>query len=517
MADLLVWGDLVLASAQAPPRFRAAVLIRAGSVAAIGDRDTLRREHPGIPEAGGDGMLVLPGLINAHHHGMGISSVQLGFPDPGPPEPGLHDTAFESWMATMLALDAVDPYLNTLYKNVLQIESGITSHLHMHFPSGTGDGAPEQAYAAELQETLRAHRDAGQRVTLAPHWSDRSRLAYDGDEAFIAALPADLQARARRAAGARMPVEAYLATVGDLVRGLADDPLLSAQFSIMAPQWASDELVFAVGSAAADADAGIHLHALESRLQRAWGDGFANAGELQRLADAQVLTDRSALAHGVWLRDSDIELLASTGTTVVHNCASNLRLAAGVAPLRRLVASGVGVALGLDDMGVADDDDMFAEVRLAHVLQRVRGEAEHPRLRATDMFGLMWDGGARAVGAATQIGRLEPGLRGDVAVLDLRALSAPFAVDDVDVWELLLARGKAVHVDSVIVEGRVLMQGRKLQHLDRDALAREVAAAAAFSVARRSPGEHAWIEQIGRRIAEHYQAPVWQAGRLPSA
>ena len=283
-------------------------------------------------------MLVLPGLINAHHHGMGISSVQLGFPDPGPPEPGLHDTAFESWMATMLALDAVDPYLNTLYKNVLQIESGITSHLHMHFPSGTGDGAPEQAYAAELQETLRAHRDAGQRVTLAPHWSDRSRLAYDGDEAFISALPADLQARARRAAGARMPVEAYLATVGDLVRGLADDPLLSAQFSIMAPQWASDELVFAVGSAAADADAGIHLHALESRLQRAWGDGFANAGELQRLADAQVLTDRSALAHGVWLRDSDIELLASSGTTVVHNCASNLRLAAGVAPLRQLVA-----------------------------------------------------------------------------------------------------------------------------------------------------------------------------------
>ena len=69
----------------------------------------------------------------------------------------------------------------------------------------------------------------------------------------------------------------------------------------------------------------------------------------------------------------------------------------------------------------------------------------------------------------------------------------------------------------MIVEGRVLMQGRKLQHLDRDALAREVAAAAASSVARRSPGEHAWIEQIGRRIAEHYQAPVWQAGRLPSA
>jgi len=512
MADLLVCGDIVLTSAQAPPLLRAAVLIRDGAVAAVGDRDALRRVHPGVEEAGGDGMLVLPGLINAHHHGMGISSVQLGFPDPAPPEHGLRDTAFESWMATMLALDAVDPYLNALYKDVLLIESGVTSHLHMHFPSGGGDGPPEEAYAAELQATLRAHRDAGQRVALAPHWSDRSRLAYDGDEAFIANLPPELQPRARRAAGARMPAQAYLEIVGDLVRDLAGDRLLSAQFSIMAPQWASDELVRAVGSAAAETGSGIHLHALESRLQRAWGDGFAKGGELQRLVDAQVLTDRSALAHGVWLRDSDIELLARSGTTVVHNCASNLRLAAGIAPLRHLVASGVGVALGLDDMGIADDDDMLAEVRLAHVLQRVRGAAEHPRLRAAEVFGLMWDGGARVVGAATGIGRLETGRRGDVAVLELQALSAPFAVDDVDVWELLLSRGRAAHVDTVIVEGRVLMQGRRLLHLDRGALAREVAEAAKVAVARRNPEESAWIEQVGRRIAEHYQAPAWHAG-----
>jgi 5-methylthioadenosine/S-adenosylhomocysteine deaminase len=116
------------------------------------------------------------------------------------------------------------------------------------------------------------------------------------------------------------------------------------------------------------------------------------------------------------------------------------------------------------------------------------------------------------VGAATQIGRLEPGRRGDVAVLDLQALSAPFAVDDVDVWELLLSRAKAAHVDTVIVEGRLLMQGRRLLHLDRAALGQEVAAAAASAVARRRLEESAWIEQVGRRIAEHYQAPVWHAG-----
>ncbi len=509
MADLLIHGDVLLASAAAPPLAGGAVAIRDGVVAAVGERDELRRDHPGAEELGGPGMLVLPGFVNAHHHGMAISTVQLGFPDPGPPAPGLRDTPFESWMATMLALDAVDPYLGTLAKDVLLIESGVTSHLHMHFPSGAGQGAPEDAYAGELRETLRAHRASGQRVALAPHWRDRSRLAYDGDDAFIASLPDALHARARRLAGSAMPSAAYIATIRALVHELRDESLLSAQFAIMAPQWASDALVDAVGAAAAELGAGVHLHALESRLQRAWGDAFAGGRELDRLARSGVLGDRSALAHGVWLRPSDIELLAATGAAVVHNASSNLRLGAGIAPLRALVSAGVPVALGLDDMGTADDDDMLAEVRMAHLLQRVHGEARHPRIGAAEAFGLMWEGGARVLGASAAIGRLEPGRRGDVAVLDLRALRAPYAVGDADVWELLVARGKAAHVDSVVVDGRVLMRGRRLQHIDRDALMDEVAGAAAAAVARRSRAGSAGMAELGRRIEAHYQAPVW--------
>ena len=94
----------------------------------------------------------------------------------------------------------------------------------------------------------------------------------------------------------------------------------------MAPQWASDALVEAVGSAAAELGAGIHLHSLESRLQRAWGDAFAGGRELERLADAGVLGDRSALAHGVWLRDptssSSRAAAPPSSTTPRRTCAS---------------------------------------------------------------------------------------------------------------------------------------------------------------------------------------------------
>jgi len=140
MADVLVCGDILLASADAPPLPRGGVLLRDGAVAEVGEREALTRAHPGAQIIGGAGKLVLPGLVNAHHHGMGISTVQLGYPDPGPPEPGLRDTPFESWMGTMLGLDAIDPYLGTLCKDVLLIESGVTAHLHMHFPSGAGEG-----------------------------------------------------------------------------------------------------------------------------------------------------------------------------------------------------------------------------------------------------------------------------------------------------------------------------------------------------------------------------------------
>jgi 5-methylthioadenosine/S-adenosylhomocysteine deaminase len=395
---------------------------------------------------------------------------------------------------------------------VLLIESGVTGHLHMHFPAGAGEGAPEETYARELHDTLRAHRASGQRVALAPHWSDRSRLAYDGDASFVASLPPDLRGAARGLARARMPPEAYLDAIRNLIGQLEGDPLLSAQFAIMAPQWASDELVEAVGAAAAELGARVHLHALESRLQRTWGDTFAGGRELERLAGAGLLGDRSALAHGVWLRPSDIELLARTGATVVHNCSSNLRLATGVAPLRRLRAAGVSVALGLDDMGLADDDDMFAEVRVAHVMQRVHGDLRDPRLRPADLFGLAWDGGARVIGASTAVGRLEPGRRGDVIVLDLRALRTPYTTGDADVWELVLTRAKAAHVESVVVDGRVLMLERRLQHIDRDALMDEVASAAASAVAGRTGSERRRVEQLRRLIVEHYQAPAWHEG-----
>ena len=179
--------------------------------------------------------------------------------------------------------------------------------------------------------------------------------------------------------------------------------------------------------------------------------------ELFRLAERGVLGERTTIAHGVYLRDADIDLMAERRAMVAHNCSSNLRLACGIAPVRRLVARGVTVGLGSDDMAVDDDEDMLAEVRMAHVAQRI-WEGPEPPLGARDVLRLLWEGGARIAGLEGEVGRLEPGYHGDAVVLDLAAVRGVFASPRLSYEDLVVARAGRGHVREVVVGGRVLVR-----------------------------------------------------------
>src|SRR5439155_23073055 len=140
----------------------------------------------------------------------------------------------------------------------------------------------------------------------------------------------------RPMAGGRIRNDVYIDAICELSRRLSGDPLIGVQLSIAAPQWASDDLLDAVAAAAADLGLAIHMHALESLRQLAWGDAVHGGRELSHLAERGVLGERTTIAHGVHLRESDIDLLADRRAMVAHNCSSNLRLACGIAPVRRL-------------------------------------------------------------------------------------------------------------------------------------------------------------------------------------
>jgi 5-methylthioadenosine/S-adenosylhomocysteine deaminase len=481
--ELLIEGAAVLPAAGAEWIDAAAVLVRDGRVAEVGDAAELRRAHPQAERAGGSGHLVIPGLVNAHQHAEGVSTTQMGFAD----EP------FEPWMVLMHSLPTVEPYLTTLLKSMLMLTSGVTTHVHSHFPA-KGGYAGSDAYLAELERTVEAHRAAGLRTAFAPYWRDRARFSYDDDDRFLAALPDDLAGEVRSLAGRPISNDVYVEAMSELARRLAGDPLIGVQLSIAAPQWASDSLLDAVAAAAADLDLAIHMHALESRRQLAWGDAVHGGRELAHLAERGVLGERTTIAHGVHLRDADIDLLAERRAMVAHNCSSNLRLACGIAPVRRLVARGVTVGLGSDDMAIADDADMLSEVRMAHVAQRI-WDGPEPPLGVRDVLRLMWEGGARIAGLDGEVGRLEPGYHGDAVTLDLAALRGVYASPRLALEDLLISRGGRVHVRDVVVGGRVLVRDGAPVGVDMEALAAEVAEAARAADAARDP---AWVEVLER-------------------
>jgi cytosine/adenosine deaminase-related metal-dependent hydrolase len=471
--ELLIEGAVVLPSAEAEWREGGALLVRDGVVAELGDAAELARRHPDAGRAGGPGCLVLPGLVNAHQHAEGVSTTQMGFAD----EP------FEPWMALMHALPTVDPYLTTLFKSMLMLTSGVTAHVHSHFPSKLGYGDAADAYLEELEESVRAHRQAGLRTAFAPYWRDRASFAYDDDNRFVASLPPEL-AQELGGLGRGIANSVYVEGVRELHARLGDDPLIGVQLSIAAPQWASEELLDLVGETAEELGLAIHMHALESRRQLEWGDLAHGGRELHHLADHGVLGERTTIAHGVYLRDADIDLLAERRAMVAHNCSSNLRLACGIAPVRRLVARGVTVGLGSDDMVLGDDEDMFAEVRTAHVAQRVWQGPESP-LSARDMLALAWDGGARIAGLEGRIGRLEPGYLGDAVVLDLAGLRGVYTSPALPLEDLVVGRAQRGHVREVIVGGRVLVRDGRPVHVDLEALTEEVTSAARAADAAR--------------------------------
>jgi cytosine/adenosine deaminase-related metal-dependent hydrolase len=237
------------------------------------------------------------------------------------------------------------------------------------------------------------------------------------------------------------------------------------------------------------------MHALESLRQRAWGDSVHGGRELWHLAEHGVLHERTTIAHGVYLRDADIDLLAERRAMVAHNCSSNLRLACGIAPVRRLVARGVTVGLGSDDMAVDDDEDMLAEVRMAHVAQRI-WEGPEPMLGASDVLRLLWEGGARIAGLEGEVGRLEPGYRGDAVVLDLEALRGVFTSPRLSLDDLVVARAGRGHVREVVVGGRVLVRDGRPVHVDMEALAVEVRDAARALEAARDPARQAFLARL---------------------
>jgi guanine deaminase len=216
----------------------------------------------------------------------------------------------------------------------------------------------------------------------------------------------------------------------------------------------------------------VHIHVLETRMQAVSGQRLYGRTLPEHLDAIGFLSPRTCFEHGIWLTDSDVELVRDRGVTVVHNPVSNLKLGSGIAPVPQLLDHGVNVALGTDGMCSNDGNDMFATLKTAALLHKL-WEVDYERwLGADEAWTMATAGGAAAAGDRGGLGRLEPGRRADLVLLDLDSLvftplndplrqlalgSATSAVSSVMVggeWRLRDGRVLGVDEAQVLAEGR---------------------------------------------------------------
>jgi 5-methylthioadenosine/S-adenosylhomocysteine deaminase len=455
--EYLVRGAHVVADAGDPDSVlvHGAVHIRGDRVAAIDSFDVLHAAHPALPIIGTGSEVVLPGLINAHDHGRSVSTAQGGLPHEG----------LESWMLSLGNMPPVDPYLAAAYASTVAIESGITTVVNNWFEP------PLSRYQETFSAALAGHTDAGIRSVWVLQILDRSPIGkLYGD--CLPSLPPELAAKTRLALDRRPGVvpHDYFQFCDEVARDLGErSSLASLQCGPVSAHWCSDGLLEQVAAYAAGAGLWMQTHLLESPLQARTALETYNESMVAHLARIGFLGSRLSCAHCVWVTESDIELLASAGASVVHCPGSNLRLASGIAPVAAMRAAGINVALGLDSNTLNDNGDPWQELRLAAHLHRQPGE-NPPGEPLEGWLGTATVNGARALGMAGEIGVLAPGAKADVILVSLERIAAPWSRVTENPLALLLARAEARDVESVIIDGRLVMEGRRLLTIDKRAI-----------------------------------------------
>ena len=441
-----------------------AVLQRDGVIEAVGTYDELRdRQFDEV--IGGPSFLVMPGLTNAHHHGRGISTFQFG----------TTDGCLETWIVEGWGRRPVDWRLITLYTAIQMVKSGTTTVMYNH------PHTPANGLADEAEEVLSGLGAAGMRTAFSVYYRGRNRIVYHDDEAFLSGLPTDLGDAVRRYVGATdLSEDDYFSLFESLHRDHgpeASGGLVSVLLSPSNAQWVTDEFLSRTKDYAARYNAAIHMHLVESWYQKEFGIRTWGKTPVAHLAELGFLGPELSCAHSVWLTESDIELLASAGTTVCHNPSSNLRLKNGIAPVNAMLSGGMNVAMGTDSTAINDDDDMLQEVRLASKLHRQPG-LNRPALDSHQALRLATANAARPTGFDGRIGILEPGLYADMVLLDWNSMTEPYfegtGDPTADAVNAVVYRGKSTHVDTVLINGEVVLNGGKFIKADEEQVAAEL-------------------------------------------
>jgi 5-methylthioadenosine/S-adenosylhomocysteine deaminase len=407
----------------------AAVLVEDGTITAVGPRPELEAAHPDAERVDLAGRLLMPGLVNAHHHSGMLRGTAEHLP---------------VWEWLRLHIDPMHRVLR-----------------------------PEEAEAAAW--LCYAEGLLSGTTTVVDMWR-----YMDGS------------ARAASVLGNRLVTVNYVGAHPDFdyFDTLDDNERMLREWTGAAGgrimPWVGLEHPFYADAAgqrraidmARHYDTGIYTHCSEAEVevadfQRRYGVRPMFALEKLGFFDAP----RAMIAHAVWLDQEEIDLIAARGVGVSHNPVSNMKLASGMAPVAEMLAAGVNVGLGTDGEKENNNLDMFEEMKVASLLGKLRS-MDAAAMDSWQVLRMATRGGAAAIGRADTLGRIAPGAAADlIAVrLDTPRMTPLFAGGPYgNVHHNLVHAVRGSDVDMTMVDGRIVVRDGRLLTADMGELIERVA------------------------------------------
>lgn len=411
--------------------------------------------------------VVMPALCNAHDHGRGLRTVAFG----------AGDDALEVWIAKLGLEPKVDPYLRAAVAFGRMALGGVGVLNHCH------NSQDPDAMIDEARAVAKAAQDVGVRVAFAVPIMGHNPITYGDPGPFLAALPREIAETYRTRSFASFATQLDMA---EEIFTLASDHFIP-QYGPVGPQWVDDATLAEIALRAQSKVRRVHMHLLETKVQRDWGDALYPSGLVAHLDGLGLLSERLTVAHGVWLDAEDCTLLADRGVMVSVNTSSNLRLRSGIAPVGRFIDSGLRFGMGMDGMAFDDDEDALRELRMLWHLQRGFGVVDvldKPRL----WQAVVSDGRAAILGPDSG-GTVTSGAPADLLALSMDRMSQDVIGDRVSPEDLILTRATKADVAGLWIAGRRIVEDGACRGIDLPTLEAEL-----IAQARAAAGPVNWDE-----------------------
>jgi 5-methylthioadenosine/S-adenosylhomocysteine deaminase len=430
--DLIIKGDYVVTMDNGGVVLEdGAVAVNDGLIVAVGRANEISEAFEAKNVLPGDNRVVMPGLVNGHSHA--AMTLLRGVAE---------DLALMDWLgnyifpAELKFVDADFVRIGTELACWEMIRGGTTTFVDMYyFPN----------VIAEVVESC-------------------------GMRALISATVIE-----RPSPGAKNAEDSLLIGQAYINRWKGKNSRITPIYGPHANYTLDAEQLGAVREAALDAGVGISIHMSESPYEVEYSKKHYGMTSIEFFESIKLFDVPTIGAHVVWPTEKEIPILVKRKVGVIHNPTSNMKIASGIAPIPELLQAGVLVGLGTDGAASNNDLDMWEEMRLAALLQKVN-HMDPQIMPANTVLTMATRGGAEAIGLGESIGSLEVGKRADVIQVSFDDVHF---VPTYDVISHLIYVADEQDVNTVIVDGKILMKDKEILTIDTSRVTREATELAA--------------------------------------